>query len=418
MYKLRYILSVVLVIFVIALVATDNLLAQTPTRKVCYHGVDNVSNVNDFTVLRNYGINLVQAIVNEGDLNKLNSYIQKAEETNMYLIIWPNGPHFCGSDCIPWNLVNGVWVIDEAEKPILNRIREWYQTGRGRDLLIGINTFQEPRNDGITLAQQVALTNKIKSEYNLPIANWIDNVVDTGISSKAQWQAIGADAIDWPISWTHCIPFYQGSGGNTCQSLTCEIANSSNPSCCLNQWASSCSNKCYGPEGTCGYGLEKMKRDRAVVGENANYGVLLQAFENVGYNNAHVPTADQMYEEACRVARSGVVDMMIWYDWDRSYSGYTKTLHNGQFDPEGKDRWAMLKKITDDCIGTLSPNCVSPAILKPGDANGDGRVDGTDYVIWLIHYNQSIPGPSNGNFNSDGVVDGADYVIWLTNYNV
>ncbi|KKQ46372.1 MAG: hypothetical protein US62_C0001G0015 [Candidatus Woesebacteria bacterium GW2011_GWA1_37_8] len=56
-------------------------------------------------------------------------------------------------------------------------------------------------------------------------------------------------------------------------------------------------------------------------------------------------------------------------------------------------------------------------IFTPGDANGDGRVDGLDYVIWLNHYNQNVSGPSNGDFNNSGVVDGADYILWLTNYN-
>ena len=53
----------------------------------------------------------------------------------------------------------------------------------------------------------------------------------------------------------------------------------------------------------------------------------------------------------------------------------------------------------------------------PGDANGDRRVDGADYVIWLSHFSQNVSGASSGDFNNDGVVNGADYVIWLTNYN-
>ena len=55
-------------------------------------------------------------------------------------------------------------------------------------------------------------------------------------------------------------------------------------------------------------------------------------------------------------------------------------------------------------------------ITRPGDANGDGRVDGVDYVIWLNHYNQQVSGASNGDFNGDGRVDGVDYVIWVNNY--
>lgn len=52
----------------------------------------------------------------------------------------------------------------------------------------------------------------------------------------------------------------------------------------------------------------------------------------------------------------------------------------------------------------------------PGDANGDRKVDGIDYTIWLLRYGQRITGYSNGDFNSDGNVDGIDFVIWLNNY--
>src|SRR5690606_19049140 len=47
----------------------------------------------------------------------------------------------------------------------------------------------------------------------------------------------------------------------------------------------------------------------------------------------------------------------------------------------------------------------------PGDANGDNRVDGSDYVIWLNHYNQNTnEGASHGDFDGDEKVDGLDYV--------
>lgn len=51
-----------------------------------------------------------------------------------------------------------------------------------------------------------------------------------------------------------------------------------------------------------------------------------------------------------------------------------------------------------------------------GDANGDNKVDGLDYVVWLTKYGQMLLGPTNGDFNSDNKVDGIDYVTWLSNY--
>lgn len=52
-----------------------------------------------------------------------------------------------------------------------------------------------------------------------------------------------------------------------------------------------------------------------------------------------------------------------------------------------------------------------------GDANGDGKVDGIDYITWLTHYNQATTlGARDGDFNLDGKVDGIDYITWLNNY--
>ena len=54
---------------------------------------------------------------------------------------------------------------------------------------------------------------------------------------------------------------------------------------------------------------------------------------------------------------------------------------------------------------------------KPGDANGDNKVDGLDYVVWLQNYNKQVTGGAGkGDFNKNGFVDGLDYVIWLDNY--
>jgi len=59
----------------------------------------------------------------------------------------------------------------------------------------------------------------------------------------------------------------------------------------------------------------------------------------------------------------------------------------------------------------------SAALAVSGDANGDGVVDGPDYVIWLNNYNKNVSnGSASGDFNNNGFVDGTDYVVWLNNY--
>jgi hypothetical protein len=53
---------------------------------------------------------------------------------------------------------------------------------------------------------------------------------------------------------------------------------------------------------------------------------------------------------------------------------------------------------------------------KPGDANGDMKVDEADYTIWLAHFGQSVSGVANGDFNADNKVDGVDFSIWTAHY--
>ncbi len=50
-----------------------------------------------------------------------------------------------------------------------------------------------------------------------------------------------------------------------------------------------------------------------------------------------------------------------------------------------------------------------------GDANLDGRVDGSDFNIWNDHKFQTQVGWAGGNFNGDLTVDGSDFNIWLEN---
>ncbi|MEZ6071983.1 MAG: matrixin family metalloprotease [Pirellulales bacterium] len=58
----------------------------------------------------------------------------------------------------------------------------------------------------------------------------------------------------------------------------------------------------------------------------------------------------------------------------------------------------------------------------PGDANGDGHVDGLDYLTWAAFYGDDpaeyFPGsPRNGDLNNDDVVDGLDYLLWAGNFH-
>jgi hypothetical protein len=61
---------------------------------------------------------------------------------------------------------------------------------------------------------------------------------------------------------------------------------------------------------------------------------------------------------------------------------------------------------------------VTVTALAPGDFNGDGKVDGVDFLIWQSHYPRSSGGtPDGGDANGDGKVDGVDFLVWQTNYH-
>jgi hypothetical protein len=102
------------------------------------------------------------------------------------------------------------------------------------------------------------------------------------------------------------------------------------------------------------------------------------------------------------------------------YTG-TYTAHLTIDNPEP----GYIGRFADDVSGqcpmdeqTIIPRTsLTPQAVKPGDANGDTKVDETDYGIWLSHFDKTIPGGITiGDFNADGKVDGVDYSIWISNY--
>jgi hypothetical protein len=55
--------------------------------------------------------------------------------------------------------------------------------------------------------------------------------------------------------------------------------------------------------------------------------------------------------------------------------------------------------------------------LHPGDFDGDGDVDGADFVAWQTNFPKESGAVLNqGDADGDGDVDGADFVVWQTNF--
>jgi len=54
-----------------------------------------------------------------------------------------------------------------------------------------------------------------------------------------------------------------------------------------------------------------------------------------------------------------------------------------------------------------------------GDANLDGKVNGTDFQLMATHFNDAVTnGWDEGDFNGDGAVNGADFVLLADNFNM
>ncbi|HEY6563125.1 MAG TPA: PPC domain-containing protein, partial [Pirellulaceae bacterium] len=60
-------------------------------------------------------------------------------------------------------------------------------------------------------------------------------------------------------------------------------------------------------------------------------------------------------------------------------------------------------------------NLPSQSSYLPGDANLDGRVDGSDFNVWNANKFRATGRWSLADFNADGVTDGADFNIWNAN---
>jgi subtilisin-like proprotein convertase family protein len=54
---------------------------------------------------------------------------------------------------------------------------------------------------------------------------------------------------------------------------------------------------------------------------------------------------------------------------------------------------------------------------QAGDFDGDGDVDGADFVAWQTHFPLASGATlADGDADADGDVDGADFVVWQTNF--
>jgi hypothetical protein len=100
-------------------------------------------------------------------------------------------------------------------------------------------------------------------------------------------------------------------------------------------------------------------------------------------------------------------------DYNTLYESERTRIKSVRFESLGEAlygiAWLVYERVADSPV--------------PGDANGDDKVDGHDYLVWANHFGDDPaadpPGsPANGDFNDDGVVDGLDYLVWVAYYGI
>lgn len=69
---------------------------------------------------------------------------------------------------------------------------------------------------------------------------------------------------------------------------------------------------------------------------------------------------------------------------------------------------ASREAVMDRVLDLLFPN---------GDFNGNGLVDGADFVVWRKNSGQSVPRMTGGDANGDGLVNQIDYAIWRSQFS-
>ena len=76
-----------------------------------------------------------------------------------------------------------------------------------------------------------------------------------------------------------------------------------------------------------------------------------------------------------------------------------------------------VPRIVDGTVDIGACEYGASALPRPGDANGDGKVDFADLLILAQNYGNTGATFAQGDFDGDGVVDFTDLLILAQNYD-
>jgi len=98
-------------------------------------------------------------------------------------------------------------------------------------------------------------------------------------------------------------------------------------------------------------------------------------------------------------------------EWDLTWTTFTSAVVDTVRMAFGNNAHGALDEIR---IGATWADVAVDAM--PGDFNGDGVVDGADFLHWQRGFGTTNANPSDGDANDDGVVDESDLSIWKSQF--
>jgi hypothetical protein len=247
-------------------------------------------------------------------------------------------------------------------------------------------------------------------------AQWHDNTIDgttTSVLLGAQFPELTASPFS--ISFDYFEPSgYPATGGNPSGigNIFAVVTSNSNS---LNTTSTRAINLIYGdPTATPPTTEQFQTQPAATEGVLNDIAALdtkhkLQLFGNLGtggslsYKSGTESVADNTYD--------------IWLDGlrifnDVAYRNAITTWSRLGF-AIGLSRAGTDVKYIDNIL--ITNDLIGPT--HPGDFDGDGDVDGADFVAWQTNFPTASGAIlAQGDADGDGDVDGADFVVWQTNF--
>lgn len=103
----------------------------------------------------------------------------------------------------------------------------------------------------------------------------------------------------------------------------------------------------------------------------------------------------------------------------RTFGGHTYTwrlTYFGNIDQSGAVDRSFGSFGNNDIVLLGVSTTATPVVPLAGDYNGNGIVDGADYVLWRHTYGQSVTSGQGADGNQSGAIDDGDYAVWRQHF--